>query len=77
MSNVLVARLPHQEPNLLTPFVADTVQRMLEERVLLPSSSSSEVEVDVVEWYQRLPQQAIAVAAYPRPRALVDPWPCS
>ncbi|KAG0546101.1 hypothetical protein BDA96_02G418700 [Sorghum bicolor] len=55
---------------LLAPFVADTVQRMLEERVLLPSSSaaggSGEVEVDVVEWYQRLPKEAITVATFGR-----------
>ena len=47
---------------LLAPFVADTVQPILEERVLLLPSSSGEVEVDVTEWYQRLPQEAIAIA---------------
>ena len=66
MSNVLVARLPHQEPKLLTPFVADTVQRMLEERVLLPSSSSSEVEVDVAEWFQVVTEEAITRATFGR-----------
>ena len=34
---------------LLAPFVSDTIQRIMEEHVLLPSSSSSEVEVNVAE----------------------------
>ncbi|CAL5071454.1 unnamed protein product [Urochloa decumbens] len=49
---------------LLVPFVADTVQRMLDERVLL--SSGGEVEVDVAEWYQRLPQDVITLATFGR-----------
>ena len=55
---------------LLAPFVADTVQRMLEEIVLLPSAAaaggSGEVEVNVEEWYQRLPKEAITVATFGR-----------
>ncbi|CAL5084387.1 unnamed protein product [Urochloa decumbens] len=49
---------------LLVPFVADTVLRMLDERVLL--SSGGEVEVDVAEWYQRLPQDVITLATFGR-----------
>ena len=50
---------------LLVPFVAETVQRMLEERVL-SAAAGSEVEVDVAEWYQRLPQEAITLATFGR-----------
>lgn len=50
---------------LLAPFVAGTVQRMLEERVLLPGGPS-EVELDVAEWYRRLPQEVITVATFGR-----------
>ena len=38
------------------------MQPILAERMLLLPSSSGEVEVDVTEWYQRLPQEAIAIA---------------
>ncbi|RLM87431.1 hypothetical protein C2845_PM04G32620 [Panicum miliaceum] len=50
---------------LLVPFVGETVQRMLEERVL-SSAAGGEVEVDVAEWYQRLPQEAITLATFGR-----------
>ncbi|TVU37498.1 hypothetical protein EJB05_10814, partial [Eragrostis curvula] len=52
---------------LLVPFIGETVQRMLEERVLSPAASSGgEVEVDVAEWYPRLPQEAITLATFGR-----------
>ncbi|CAD6253836.1 unnamed protein product [Miscanthus lutarioriparius] len=57
-----------QNLKLPAPFVADTVHRILEESVLLPSLSSGEVEVDVAEaeWYQRLSKEAIAIATFGR-----------
>ncbi|KAJ1292212.1 hypothetical protein BS78_02G374400 [Paspalum vaginatum] len=49
---------------LLVPFVAQTVQRMLEEATA--GSGGGEVEVDVAEWYPRLPQEVIALATFGR-----------
>ncbi|XP_062187945.1 cytochrome P450 734A5-like isoform X1 [Phragmites australis] len=49
----------------LVPFVGETVQRMLEERVL-EAAGGGEVEVDVTEWYPRLPQEAITLATFGR-----------
>jgi PHYB activation tagged suppressor 1 len=48
---------------LLVPFVGETVQRMLDERV---PAAGGEVEVDVAEWYPRLPQQVITLATFGR-----------
>ncbi|KAL6841871.1 hypothetical protein ACP4OV_028383 [Aristida adscensionis] len=50
----------------LVPFVADTVRRMLDERVLAAAAAGGEVEVDVAEWYPRLPQEAITLATFGR-----------
>ncbi|KAL6657482.1 hypothetical protein ACP70R_005262 [Stipagrostis hirtigluma subsp. patula] len=47
----------------IVPFVGETVRRMLEERVL---AAAGEVEVDVAEWYPRLPQEAITLATFGR-----------
>jgi PHYB activation tagged suppressor 1 len=48
---------------LLVPFVGETVQRMLDERV---PAAGGEVEVDVAEWYPRLPQPVITLATFGR-----------
>ncbi|KAF8679087.1 hypothetical protein HU200_045845 [Digitaria exilis] len=50
---------------LLVPFVGDTVQRMLEDRVF-SGAGAGEVEVDVAEWYQRLPQDVMTLATFGR-----------
>ncbi|KAK3127885.1 hypothetical protein QOZ80_7AG0579710 [Eleusine coracana subsp. coracana] len=47
---------------LLVPFVGETVHRMLS----LSVGGGGEVEVDVAEWYPRLPQQVITLATFGR-----------
>ncbi|XP_047062284.1 cytochrome P450 734A5-like [Lolium rigidum] len=51
----------------LLPFVADTVRRMLDDlAVVAASGNAGEAEVDVAEWFQRVPQEVITFATFGR-----------
>ncbi|XP_047062287.1 cytochrome P450 734A5-like [Lolium rigidum] len=51
----------------LLPFVADTVGRMLDDLAAAASGNAGgEAEVDVVEWFQRVPQEVITFATFGR-----------
>jgi PHYB activation tagged suppressor 1 len=52
----------------LVPFVADTVRRMLDELAVVAAAGNNagEAEVDVAEWFQRVPQEVITFATFGR-----------
>ncbi|CAM0907090.1 unnamed protein product [Alopecurus aequalis] len=50
----------------LVPFVADTIRRMLDELAERTAGNGGEAEVDVGEWFQRLPQEVITFATFGR-----------
>lgn len=51
---------------LLVPFVGETVRRMLDELEERMPAGAGEAEVDVAEWYQRVPQEVITFATFGR-----------
>lgn len=48
----------------LVPFVADTVRRMLDKLADCADANGGETEVDVAEWFPRVPQEAITYATF-------------
>ncbi|XP_052162794.1 cytochrome P450 734A5 [Oryza glaberrima] len=63
---VLTPAFHTENLRMIAPFVAGTVTRMLDELAERARAGAGEAEVDVAEWFQRVPQEAITFAAFGR-----------